>query len=74
MIRWTLVPLRALALGVDVEPGDQVPGRIVAMDLYRREGHVDGMSVGTAVDAIEWSGLGEAAAWLDQQDVLAPEP
>lgn len=48
-------------------------GRIVALEVYRREGRCDALVVGAHVDAIDWSGLAEAVVWLNQQDVLAPE-
>lgn len=73
MVSWTLVPLRVLGLNVDVEPGDRVPGRIVAMDLYRRTGRCEGIEVGAEADATDWTGLEEAVAWLDQQDVHGPQ-
>lgn len=73
MVSWTLVPLRVLALGVDVEPGERVPGRVVALEVFRRTGRCQGVEVGAEVDAIDWRGLEDAIVWLDQQDVHGPQ-
>lgn len=73
MVSWTLVPLRVLVLDVGVEAGDRVPGRVVALEVFRRTGRCEGIEVGAEADAIDWTGLEEAVAWLDQQDVHGPQ-
>lgn len=70
MVSWTDVPLRTVALREEVATGAQVPGRIVALDAYRRDGVVEGFEFGARVDAIDWRGLEEALAWLDGLDVV----
>ncbi|MDO9016111.1 MAG: hypothetical protein Q8S73_12655 [Deltaproteobacteria bacterium] len=73
MTSWTTVPLYVLALGCDVEPGADVPGRVAAMEALRRDGRVDGMHVGVAAGAIDWAGLDAAVARLDAEDVHGPQ-
>lgn len=70
MVSWADLPLRALALGEDVAAGPRVPGRIVALDAYRRHRCVVGFEVGAPAHAIDWSGLEDALAWLDAEDVI----
>ena len=72
MVPWDEVTVRVCGLDSEVAPGPRVPGRIVALDLYRRTGQCEGVTLGTPVAGIDWSGLEEAIAWLDTQDLVAP--
>lgn len=67
------MPLQVLALDVEIEPGADVPGRVAAMAALRRDGRVDGMHVGAAASAIDWTGLDAAVARLDAADVHGPQ-
>lgn len=73
MVPWDEVTVRVRGLDSEVARGSRVPGRIVALELYRRTGRCDGVDVGAESGAIDWCGIEEAVAWLDAQDVHGPQ-
>ncbi|TAJ74429.1 MAG: hypothetical protein EPO42_14515 [Gallionellaceae bacterium] len=73
MVPWDEVTVRVRELDSEVARGARVPGRIVALDLYRRTGRCEGVEVDVESGAIDWCGIEEAVAWLDAQDVHGPQ-
>ncbi len=71
MILWTVVPLAQIEPAV-VPPGADVPARVVMMEQYRRDRAATWFTVGVEADAIDWTGLDEAAAALSRADVFPP--